>query len=138
MIRKTVAEDFVRIDLQDAQYLDKKTLNNWDATSVLGNPCWTLEEDGIVYFIGGIHPVHYRRYIMWAFLSKYAGKKLLAITREVERVILTYSQVRMEVLVDSYFNNGHKWVKMLGFQHEGTLRAYTQDGKDMDMYARIL
>jgi predicted dehydrogenase len=138
MIRKTIAKDFINIDLQDAQYIDGKTMRSWDSSSVLKNPCWTMEEDGIIYFIGGVHPVHPYRYIMWAFLSKFAGNKLLRITKEVMRNIMTYSNVRLETVVSTDFDNGHKWVKMLGFEYEGTMKSYTQDGKDMAMYALIL
>jgi len=39
--------------------------------------------------------------------------------------------------VDVGFKEGHRWIKMLGFELEGYMKAYRPDGADMLLYARI-
>jgi RimJ/RimL family protein N-acetyltransferase len=44
---------------------------------------------------------------------------------------------RIEATVDVGFKQGHRWIKMLGFELEGYMRAYRPDGADMLLYARV-
>jgi RimJ/RimL family protein N-acetyltransferase len=44
---------------------------------------------------------------------------------------------RYESTVDVGFKQGHRFMKMLGFEVEGYLKAYRPDGADMVLYARV-
>ena len=43
----------------------------------------------------------------------------------------------LRVLALEQFEPGHRWATMLGFEREGLMRAFGQDGSDMVMYSRI-
>ena len=74
---------------------------------------------------------------VWAVLSRKAGRHFPAIHKAVMREMEAYPARRIEAEVTSAFPEGHRWVKMLGFSHEGTMRAYTPGGNDCDLYAII-
>jgi hypothetical protein len=44
---------------------------------------------------------------------------------------------RIETSVATDFEQGHRWAQMLGFKNEGTMRCFTPQGMDCDLYARI-
>lgn len=86
------------------------------------------------------------RQIVWAVLSRHVGRlQLLAIHREVVRVLAAVQSGgtkaryrRIEANVLAGFRPGAKWVRMLGFQFEGLMRRFDQDGNDHALYARVL
>lgn len=40
-------------------------------------------------------------------------------------------------MVETPFENGHQWVKLLGFKRIGTMHKFACDGRDFDLYERI-
>ncbi|KAF7958209.1 hypothetical protein AWV80_01170 [Cupriavidus sp. UYMU48A] len=75
----------------------------------------------------------------WAVIAAdIGGSGMLALTRAVRRGMDVCTAQRIEVEVDSYFPQAHRWVQMLGgFEWEGRMRKYTPDGRDCDRYARV-
>lgn len=85
----------------------------------------------------GLELIWANRGIAWSLLGELTAIEMLAIHRRVSEFLDDQSLRRIEMTVDSGHAPGHRWAGMLGFQHEGKLQAYTPDGRDCDLYARI-
>lgn len=85
----------------------------------------------------GLMSFHKDRAVAWALLSQQSGPHFVKIFRAMQRYLEVCDIRRIEAQVDSTFAAGHRLVKMLGFSHEGRMRAYFPDGRDADLYARI-
>lgn len=95
------------------------------------------DENGGILAIAGLAPQWQGRAIAWALVSSMAGKDFIKIHRAVEKVLIDSPFTRVEATVDVGFKPGHRWMKLLGFEPEGYLKAYRPDGGDQVMYARI-
>lgn len=101
-------------------------------------PCYSLvDEDGGVYACSGLAKQWENRASAWALISTEAGKHFYMIHKAVRRGILLHHFRRIEATVDVGFEQGYRWMKLLGFEYEGRMRAYTPDGRDCDLFARV-
>lgn len=98
---------------------------------------WTAEHDGVILGIGGVEPQWENRATAFALLSDDSGPHFPAIHSAVVEFLDNALYRRIEATVDVGFKQGHRWIKMLGFELEGYMRAYRPDGADMLLYARI-
>lgn len=71
-----------------------------------------------------------------SFLSQNCGEYFREMQRLIERLFKFYNATRYEALVKTDFENGHRMIKILGFEREGTMKKFF-DGKDFDLYARL-
>lgn len=94
-------------------------------------------DHGRVLLCGGIIPEGPRSGLMWAVLSKRAGRHMVFLHRGVLRFIEMQALTRVEATVEKGFGQGCRWLKVLGFQYEGDMRAYGVDGKDHERWARV-
>jgi RimJ/RimL family protein N-acetyltransferase len=62
---------------------------------------------------------------------------MVIIDRVARRMLRNCPRRRIQATTDPEFGPGQRWLLMLGFVQEGRLRAYTPDGRDQLMYARI-
>ncbi len=85
----------------------------------------------------GVEVIWANRGIAWSLLGDLTPSEMLAVHRRVSAFLDDQSLRRIEMTVDSGHAPGHRWAGMLGFKHEGKLQAYTPDGRDCDLYARI-
>lgn len=98
---------------------------------------WTVEHDGVVIGIGGLTPQWEHRAIVWALLAGDIGHHFIAIHRAVRRFLTDAPYRRIEAHVDVGFKEGVHWMKLLGFECEGYMRAFRPDGADMLLFARV-
>lgn len=77
------------------------------------------------------------RSIAWAILSRLAGRHMLGLTREIGGFLRHHPIRRVETGVSCDFPAAERWAEMLGFEREGMMRAYTPEGADCYLYARI-
>ena len=98
---------------------------------------WTVEHDGVILGIGGLEPQWENRATAFALLSDDSGPHFKAIHSAVVEFLDNAPYRRIEATVDVGFKQGHRWIKMLGFELEGYMRAYRPDGAVMLLYARI-
>ena len=98
---------------------------------------WTAEHDGAIMGIAGVEPQWENRATAFALLSDDSGTHFPAIHSAVVEFLDNAPYRRIEATVDVGFKQGHRWIKMLGFELEGYMRAYRPDGADMLLYARI-
>lgn len=79
------------------------------------------------------------RALAWAYISKDVGPRMLQVTKAVKRYLSIAPYRRIEMDVDCEFPEAHRWARMLGFELEcPRRRAYTPDGRDCALYARVL
>ncbi len=98
---------------------------------------WTALEGDTVLACAGVIRAWPGRALAWALIGQEAGAHFVALTRAVRRYMDMIPDRRVEAVTDSNFEQGHRWLRMLGFAHEGRLRLYTPDGRDVDLYARL-
>lgn len=102
------------------------------ATSTLA---FTGEHHGHVVALGGLVEQWENRATAWAFLA--ADAPMLALTREVGRLLRNVPFRRVDCWVDVDFPAGHRWADLLGFELEGVARAYLPDGRDAAIYSIV-
>lgn len=77
----------------------------------------------------------------WTLLSKKACKHPLALQKTSIKLINAYADLLQlkRLSAGSRADNkmGHRWIRSLGFQFEGTMRKYGPDGSDWHLFARI-
>jgi hypothetical protein len=128
------------LDLLDVQEAQRGTFPANDPAYGLSllqaGPCWSVVECGSVLACGGLCVPWEGRAVAWAILSQ--GVPVLALTRAVQHVLALPSiPRRVECFVDVSFQQGIRWAEMLGFQREGLMRAFSPDGRDHILFARV-
>ena len=86
---------------------------------------------------GGLHELWPGRALAWTYLGVDCGAEFLALHRQVLLHVKQSPWRRVEAYVEDGHRNGHRWMKALGFELEGILRAFMADGRDMALYARV-
>lgn len=77
------------------------------------------------------------RALLWSMIGADAGPHMRTLVRAAEGYLKAAPWRRIEAVVASDFPQGHRLVRMLGFEREGRMRAYCPGGFDHDLYARI-
>ena len=101
-------------------------------------PAFSAMVDGEIIAALGIIPQWQNRAIAWGLIGANANRHLLGVHRAVDRFLKLTEYRRIETSVATNFAEGHRWAQMLGFKREGTMTAFTPDGRDCDLYARIV
>lgn len=100
---------------------------------------YTVIDDGEILACLGLAELSPNRALAWAYISQNIGRKMLQLTRIARRMANLSLYRRIEVDVDCDFEQAHRWAKMLGCTLEcERRRAYTPDGRDCALYARVL
>lgn len=102
-----------------------------------GGPAFTALDGDQVIACAGVLRMWENRDQAWALLSADSGRRFVGIYRGIRRFLDMHDTRRVEATVDSEFAAGHRLMYLLGFQHEGRMRAYLMDGRDCDLYARV-
>ena len=132
------AEHLADMALQEAQAYLSTWVKPEMAEALEEHPSYSGEVDGRIVVCSGIVPIWMGRAMAWAYLAPDAGQHFLAIHREVKRFLDNCYLQRIEATVDIDFEQGHRWMKLLGFKLEAPcMRAYRPDGGNCSLYARI-
>lgn len=94
-------------------------------------------ESGLILFCGGYLPLHAGRALLWAVLASEAAPRLHGLTKTVRGFLDAIPHRRLETSVRSDFPPGHRWARLLGFECEGVMRAFGEEGENHHLYARI-
>jgi len=95
-----------------------------------------IDKEEVVACAGIVHQWE-NRAIAWALISGMAGRNFIALHKAVQKFLDLSDINRIEAYVDANFDAGHRWITMLGFQSEGTMRQFMPDGNDAVLYARL-
>lgn len=94
-------------------------------------------EGNTVIICAGVLNLWEGRMQAWALVSREAGPHFATIHKAVRRFLDMCDARRIETAVDTQFEAGHRWARLLGFERECTMKAYAPDGRDCDLYARV-
>jgi len=96
----------------------------------------TLIDGDNVVAAGGFLPIWSGRVLAWALIGK--GASMIAVTRAAREILSRFSELpRIEATIDLTFPEAIRWIELLGFQREGTMRKCGPNGEDFAMYARV-
>jgi len=101
-----------------------------------GNAYTALVDNHAIAF-GGCLELWKDRAFMWSLLGEDAGPHMRVLVRAAEGFLKAAPWRRIEAAVASDFRQGHRLIRMLGFEFEGRMRAFSPDGVDHDLYARV-
>jgi hypothetical protein len=73
----------------------------------------------------------------WMFLGPHSLRELCYLYRAMKRFFEACPFRRVEAVVRSDFPEAQDWVKSFGFKFEGHLTAYSPEGDDTQMFAKI-
>lgn len=96
---------------------------------------WTAVDGGSIVACGGLLSQWEGRHVAWLLIG--CGGHLHAIVKAARRVLCSCAARRIEATVSAQFTQARKLVEMLGFDFEGTLKAYGPGGEDFHMFARV-
>jgi len=130
------------IELQSAQasgFAGRLALTPQQAADIVaasGVSAAAIDEDQVIA-CAGIVDLHGGRGHAWAMFSAQALVRFKTIHRVVLAVLNAAPWRRIEMAVDCEHVAACHWAQRLGFSCEGRMRAYTPDGRDSFLYARI-
>lgn len=117
---------------------------DWRAMAKLAarsGPAWTGRLDGRVIGCAGFALLWNGRAAAWCILGQdipkaaWLGIHRAVVTRLAQLPALNVRRVEAEAQWG--FLAGNRWLRMLGFEHEGLARAFGPGGEDFHRYARI-
>ena len=94
-----------------------------------------LSHQGEVIACAGILPQTEHRAYIWALLGSGAGRYMVALHKQVSSFLAQQSYIRLETVVTRGFTAGERWVRLLGFTHEGRLKHFMDYDRDAELYA---
>lgn len=132
------AEHITRLRAQDAQQGGEPMTFNYGRTLERVGPAIScITDSGDVVMCAGYGELWAGRHVAWAVLSQSACKHMLRLTRIVKAMLGTPTG-RVEAIVEYDFEQGHRWVRMLGFDVEIPKAVkYLPGGVDASVYVRF-
>lgn len=132
------AEHLEGIELQPAQ----KDALHWipaeQYKALEGPTAFSLFSDGECVACVGAVEMWQGRAQVWTIVSNRAGKDMKSVTKVIKRMLTIAPWRRIEATVDCEFEQGHRWMRLLGFTLEiERMVAYLPDGRDAAQYVRI-
>lgn len=133
------AEHLDLLDLQEGQKYLREFLPLALRKALEGEHSYTAFANGQVVACAGLAPQWENRAIAWAYLADGLGAPLmLQLHRAVQRFLEVAPFDRIEATADVEFEQGHRWLRMLGFKLEAPcMPKYRPDGGDSSLYARV-
>lgn len=132
------AEHLFKLQAQEAQQYLARHMDDKYARDLEQTLSWTGLVGDRVIGCFGVCPMWHHRALLWSYMDQTAGKHLIAIHRAVLRYLEVTPYRRIEAEVDCEFEQGHRWLAMLGFELEAErMRAYRVDGGDSALYAKV-
>lgn len=126
------------LEPQYAQRKDMQFNSEMLLRFVSNGEAWAVRRNGKLVAIGGHTPVWPGRTVVWGFLGADCGPALPVMTKEVRRQIkrLHVDFPRLEAYTERHHEAGHRWLKLLGFKHEGIMRKF-YNGTDYALYGKV-
>jgi hypothetical protein len=138
-IRPMKAEHVAGFRLQAKQAALAGNLSDpaYVASLVASGNAYAALVDGRAVAFGGCLELWQDRAFMWSLIGEDAGPHMRVLVRAAYGYLQAAPWRRIEAAVASDFRQGHRLIRMLGFEFEGRMRAFSPDGLDHDLYARI-
>jgi len=78
------------------------------------------------------------RAVIWSLMAPGAEKHLLSLTKCGLRLMKVSPFKRIEGTTPVDFEQGHRWLRMLGFEIEAECMRHYQPNEDHSLYSRIM
>lgn len=132
------ARHLQQIDLQPAQLPTWKAYGSPAYASALENTlAYTGRIRGRIIVCGGIIDVATDTGHMWCFLSRDARHHMVRLHRTAQRFLKVAGKQRLCATSEVGFDDGCRWLDLLGFERTDLLRAYGPDGSDHYLYEKV-
>lgn len=133
------AAHYTQMAVQDEQQWLTKLATEQDMKALESAYATTLMQDGEPLVCAGALEYWPGRALVWAFLSNKVDRRVFSrVHVEAKRFLDGLPMRRLEASVMVGFENGHRWVRTLGFEVEAPLQRHFQaDGQDCVGYVKI-
>lgn len=134
----------------DAFMLDPKAIYDSDRTvqhradMMLKNPTsriFTVCSEGKPIAVLGTHKCFAGTWELWSIMGTEIEKHKIETAKICKRLLdssaVTFQVKRYQSVCTARFEKAQRWFDFLGFQKEGTLRSFGEDGEDYHIYARV-
>lgn len=129
------------LKIQGSQPSQTRTLSHVPAgcasVGTLPGPALTARAGDHILLCGGIMTMTKKLGLLWAVLSYRAGAQMLYLHRCTQRFIAMHPLQRLEATVEEGFDPGCRWLSLLGFEYEGKMRGYGDDGETHLRFAKV-
>jgi hypothetical protein len=133
------AEHMRALKLQSAQLCNLNWMPLDQAEQIEQFTAFTALDGDEVLVCAGVLELWAGRGAAWAFLADGVGHRMVAVHRAVRRYFDVLGFRRLEAEVAADFPQGHRWMRLLGFELEcPRMRGYFPDGSDAALYARVV
>lgn len=134
-------DDLLGLDIQEWQKQPEFEISHGYAEFLKENSAkaLTILAGDKVLSVGGVIELWTGRGEIWHLLSRDCGKWMTGIHRESVRFLDEANAIypRLETGCEVEWPEAHRWLKMLGFEHERLARQYMPSGRDLDIYVRF-
>jgi hypothetical protein len=125
------------LDLQAAQAnvggaMDEQAIRG----AMAGGTAFAAVENGRILTIAGVFEIWQDRAVLWGLLSNSIGASMVPLHRCAVRGLAASRYRRIEAHVEAEHAEGHRWIRMLGFEQEGVMRQFW-NRRDYALYSRI-
>jgi hypothetical protein len=93
--------------------------------------------DGQPLAIAGLTELWPGRAFAWAYLAEGWERHAKTVHRAVLAALRASRWRRVEAAIDVRYSAARRWISALGFDFEGVARAFTPDGRDCEIWARV-
>jgi hypothetical protein len=132
------AAHLLELQLQDGQLSSTPAITPVYAVQLEGEFAFTAFYHGKILAVGGVLELWKNRGQAWTMIDRSAGKHFLELHHAVKRMLDIVPYRRIEADTACEFEQGHRWLKALGFQLEAPrMKAHRIDGGDSALYARV-
>ena len=98
---------------------------------------WTALVDGKPIACAGMIEFWRGRAYAWAYLSEDFKRYAKSVHRATIAMLAGAPWRRVEMTVDVNHGAAKRWAAHLGFEREGVCRAWTTDGRDVELWAKV-
>jgi len=131
-------EHLEALDLQRAQAFSREHLTQpYLLELATTGPAFTVFAGETPIFCGGLREYGPERGILWAMISRDAGRHFVALHRRTRALIREWAKERdLFTACQAGFGAGARWLEMLGFTRVCALGPYGPAGVPHDLYRR--
>ena len=110
------AEHLLDLQIQEGQRGVAPFITEAYAKALEDGYTFSALEDGRPLVVGGIAKVWDNRGLVWAFMGQNAGPHFVAIHKAAMGLLAKAPYRRLEADTPCGFEQGHRWLRMLGFK----------------------
>lgn len=132
-------EHLQALKLQAAQSSFQPMMTAFHGREIASAPgqAWTAFVDGKPIACAGMIEFWKGRAYAWAYLSDDFKKHAKSVHRATIAMLGGAPWRRVEMTVDVDHGTAKRWAAHLGFEREGVCRAWTTDGRDVELWAKV-